>query len=73
MLSLQTTRFIFCGLIALAVGAITLAGIGDSGLSKIVEPTGPIYSHLVIYPAAILMGCFGFLIMLSATDPGAEK
>ena len=73
MLSLQSTRFIFCGLIALAIGAVTMAGIGDTGLSAAHDPTGPIYSNLVIYPAAILMGCFGFLIMLSATDPGSEK
>ena len=33
----------------------------------------PIYSNLVIYPAVILMGCFGFWIVFSATDPGSEK
>jgi hypothetical protein len=66
-------RFIVCGLVALMFGAVTLAGIGDTGLSGVVDPTGPLYSNLVIYPAVILMGAFGFWIVFSATDPGAEK
>ena len=36
-------------------------------------PTGPLYANLVIYPAVILMGCFGFWIVFSATDPGSEQ
>jgi|APAra7269096936_1048531.scaffolds.fasta_scaffold48519_2 hypothetical protein len=73
MLTLNSTRFILCALVAVAFGAITFAGIADSGLSKVVDPTGPLYSNLVIYPGVILMGCFGFLIMFSATDPGTGK
>jgi hypothetical protein len=68
-----TVRFFVCGLVALAFGAITFAGIGQSGLSGAGMPTGPIWSNLVIYPAVILMGCFGFWIVFSATDPGSEK
>jgi hypothetical protein len=70
---MKSLRFLVCGLVALAFGALTFAGIGQSGLSGIAEPTGPLYSNLVIYPAVILMGCFGFWIIFSATDPGSEK
>lgn len=66
-------RFLVCGLVALAFGAITFAGLGHTGLSENPMPTGSIYSNLVIYPAVILMGCFGFWIVFSATDPGSEK
>ena len=66
-------RFIVCGLVALMVGAVTFAGIGDTGLSSVIDPTGSLYSNLVIYPAVILMGAFGFWIVFSATDPGSEK
>ncbi len=72
MLSLKSTRLIFCGLIALAFGAVTFAGLGHSGLSGVAVPSGPLYSNLVIYPAVILMGCFGFWIVFSATD-SSEK
>ena len=53
-------RYLVCGLVALAFGAATFAGIGQSGLSGAAMPTGPLYSNLVIYPAVILMGCFAF-------------
>ena len=66
-------RFIVCGLVALMFGAVTFAGIGETGLSNVIDPTGSLYSNLVIYPAVILMGCFGFWIVFSATDPGAER
>jgi hypothetical protein len=70
---MKSMRFLVCGLVALAFGAVTFAGIGQSGLSGAGMPTGPIYSNLVIFPAVILMGCFGFWIVFSATDPGSEK
>lgn len=66
-------RFFVCGLVAVAFGAVTFAGIGTSGLSGAGMPTGALYSNLVIYPAVILMGCIGFWIVFSATDPGSEK
>jgi hypothetical protein len=66
-------RFFVCGLAAVAVGAVTFAGIGASGLSNVGDPTGGLYSNLIIYPAVMLMGAFGFWIVFSATDPGTEK
>jgi hypothetical protein len=66
-------RFVLCGLVALASGAVTFFGIGESGLAQVGDPTGPIYSNLVIYPAVMLMGCFGFYIVFAATDTGSEK
>ena len=66
-------RFFICALVAAVFGGVTFAGIGATGLSGAGDPTGPLYSNLVIYPAVILMGCFGFWIIFSATDPGAEK
>jgi hypothetical protein len=66
-------RFFVCGLVAVAVGAVTFAGIGASGLSNAGDPTGGLYSNLIIYPAVMLMGAFGFWIVFSATDPGTEK
>jgi hypothetical protein len=71
--AMTSMRFLVCGLVALAFGAVTFAGIGQSGLSEAGAPTGPIYANLVIYPAVILMGCFGFWIVFSATDPGSEQ
>jgi hypothetical protein len=65
---MKTMRYFVCGLVALAFGAVTFAGIGQSGLSGVGMPTGALYSNLVIYPAVILMGCFGFWIVFSATD-----
>jgi len=61
-------RFSLCGLVAFAFGALTLFGIGEGGLAQAGDPTGPIYSNLVIYPAVMLMGCFGFYIVFAATD-----
>jgi hypothetical protein len=66
-------RFFICGLVAFVFGAVTFAGIGNTGLSTEADPTGGLYSNLVIYPAVILMGCFGFWIVFSATDPGTER
>ena len=66
-------RLFVCGLVAAVFGAVTFVGIGATGLSNAADPTGGLYSNLVIYPAVILMGWFGFWIVLSATDPGAEK
>jgi hypothetical protein len=66
-------RFFVCALVAAVFGAVTFAGIGETGLSMTADPTSGLYSNLVIYPAVILMGCFGFWIVFSATDPGAEK
>ena len=65
-------RFLVCGLVALAFGVVTFFGIGDTGLAHVGDPTGPIYSNLIIYPAVILMACFGFYIVFAATDTGAE-
>jgi hypothetical protein len=65
---MKAMRYFVCGLVALAFGAVTFAGIGHSGLSGAGMPTGALYSNLVIYPAVILMGCFGFWIVFSATD-----
>ena len=65
-------RFFICGLVAAVFGAVTFVGIGETGLSLAADPTGGLYSNLVIYPAVILMGCFGFWIVFSATDT-AEK
>ena len=70
---MRELRFFVCGLVALVFGAVTFAGIAHSGLSEVGLPTGALYSNLVIYPAVILMGCFGFWIVFSATDPGSEK
>jgi hypothetical protein len=70
---MKTLRLIACGLAALAFGAVTFAGIQGTGLSGAGDPTGALYSDLVIYPTVILMGCFGFWIVFSATDPGSEK
>ncbi|GAB2176273.1 hypothetical protein [Dongia sp. agr-C8] len=66
-------RFFVCALVAAVFGAVTFAGIGATGLTGAADPTGGLWSNLVIYPAVILMGCFGFWIIFSATDPGAEK
>jgi hypothetical protein len=66
-------RFLVCALVAAAFGAVTFAGIGATGLTGAADPTGGLYSNLVIYPAVILMGAFGFWIVFSATDPGTEK
>ena len=66
-------RFFVCALVAAAFGAVTFAGIGETGLSNVGDPTGGLYSNLVIYPAVMLMGAFGFWIVFSATDPGTEK
>lgn len=65
---MKSLRYVVCGLVALIFGAVTFAGIGHSGLSGVGAPTGSLYSNLVIYPAVILMGCFGFSIVFSATD-----
>ena len=69
---MKSVRFLVCGLVALAFGAVTFAGVGQTGLSSVAMPTGSLYSNLVIYPAVILMGCFGFWIVFSATD-SSEK
>ena len=66
-------RFFVCGLVAVVFGAVTFAGIGATGLSNAAAPTGGLYSNLIIYPAVILMMCFGFWIVFSATDPGTGK
>jgi len=66
-------RFFVCALVAAAFGAVTFAGINETGLSNAGDPTGGLYSNLVIYPAVMLMICFGFWIVFSATDPGTEK
>jgi hypothetical protein len=65
-------RFFVCGLVAAVFGAVTFAGIGATGLTGAADPTGGLWSNLVIYPAVILMMCFGFWIVFSATDT-AEK
>jgi len=64
---------LICALVAFVFGAVTFAGIGETGLSGAVDPTGGLYSNLIIYPAVILMGCFGFWIVFSATDQGTGK
>jgi hypothetical protein len=66
-------RFFVCGLVAAVFGVVTFAGIGATGLSSVGDPTGGLYSNLIIYPAVILMMCFGFWIVFSATDPGTGK
>jgi len=66
-------RFFVCGLVAVVFGGVTFAGIGATGLSNAGDPTGGLYSNLIIYPAVILMMCFGFWIVFSATDPGTGK
>jgi hypothetical protein len=70
---MTSLRFFICALVAAVFGAVTFAGIGETGLSGVADPTGGLYSNLVIYPAVILMGCFGFWIVFSATDPGTER
>ena len=70
---MTSLRFVLCGLVAFAFGAVTFFGIGGTGLAQAGDPTGPIYSNLVIYPAVMLMGCFGFYIVFAATDAGSEK
>ena len=69
---MRELRFFICGLVAVVFGAVTFAGIGETGLSNAGDPTGGLYSNLIIYPAVILMMCFGFWIVFSATD-AAEK
>ena len=66
-------RFLVCGLVAVAVGAGTYYGIGNSGLASEGGLAGGFYSSLVIYPATALMACIGFWIVYAATDPGSEK
>jgi choline-glycine betaine transporter len=66
-------RYFICALVAAVFGAVTFAGVGATGLSSMADPTGGLYSNLVIYPAVILMMCFGFWIVFSATDPGTGK
>jgi hypothetical protein len=66
-------RFFICGLVAAVFGAVTFAGVSGTGLSSLADPAGGLYSNLVIYPAVILMMCFGFWIVFSATDPGTGK
>jgi hypothetical protein len=66
-------RYFICALVAAVFGAVTFAGIGATGLSHTADPAGGLYSNLVIYPAVILMMCFGFWIVFSATDPGTGK
>jgi hypothetical protein len=66
-------RFFVCSLVAAVFGAVTFAGIGATGLSSAGDPTGGLWSNLIIYPAVMLMMCFGFWIVFSATDPGTEK
>jgi hypothetical protein len=70
---MQALRYLICILVALAVGAGTIYGIGQSGLAGEGGLAGGIYSNLVIYPAAILVACFGFWIVYAATDPGSDK
>jgi hypothetical protein len=70
---MRELRFFICGLVAVVFGAVTFAGIGGTGLSNAGDPTGGLYSNLIIYPAVILMMCFGFWIVFSATDPGTGK
>jgi len=70
---MKVLRFLVCILVALAVGAVTFLGIGHTGMSGLADPGGAIYSNLVIYPACILMGAFGFWIVFTFTDPGLEK
>jgi hypothetical protein len=70
---MRELRFFICGLVAVVFGAVTFAGIGETGLSNAGDPTGGLYSNLIIYPAVILMMCFGFWIVFSATDPGTGK
>jgi hypothetical protein len=65
---MKSMPILVCVQVAQAFGAVTNYGIGQSGLTALAEPTGPLYSNLVIYPAVILMGCFGFWIVFSATD-----
>lgn len=66
-------RYLLCGLVALALGAVTFYGIGQSGLAGERGLGGGLYSNLVTYPAVILVGCFGFWIAFAASDPGSEK
>jgi len=66
-------RYVICALVAAVFGAVTFAGIGATGLTGAPDPTGGLWSSLVIYPAVILMMCFGFWIVFSATDPGTGK
>ncbi len=57
-------------MVAAVFGGLTFAGIGATGLVGAPDPTGGLWSNLIIYPAVILMMCFGFWIVFSATDPG---
>lgn len=66
-------RYLLCGLAAIAAGAGTYYGIGHSGLAGAGGLTGGFYSNLVIYPAMVLVACFGFWIVYAATDPGSER
>jgi hypothetical protein len=66
-------RFFVCALVAAVFGAVTFVGIGATGLTGAPDPTSGLWSNLIIYPAVMLMMCFGFWIVFSATDPGTEK
>lgn len=70
---MKILRYLACAFVAFVFGLATYLGIGQSGLSGAGNPTGGIYSNLVIYPAVILMGCFGFWIVYAVSDPGSEK
>jgi hypothetical protein len=66
-------RLVICAAVAVVFGVVTFLGIGDTGLAGSSAPTGSLYSNLIIYPAVILMGCFGFYIMFAATDRGTGQ
>jgi hypothetical protein len=66
-------RLAICAVGAVGFGAVTYLGIGHTGLADYGAPTGGLYSNLIIYPAVILMGCFGFYIVFAATDRGSGK
>jgi hypothetical protein len=70
---MKVMRYVVCGLVALVFGLATFFGIGDTGLAHHGDPTGGIWSNLIIYPGVILMGCFGFWIVFAVSDPGTGK
>ena len=66
-------RYVVCCAVAFVFGLATYLAISKTGLAGAGNPTGSLWSDLIIYPGVILMGCFGFWIVYSVSDPGTGK
>ena len=70
---MHALRYIVCSAVAFVFGLATYFTIYKTGLALNGDPTGGLWSNLIIYPGVILMGCFGFWIVFAVSDPGTGK